>query len=577
MSKRFLFFLLLLTPALSHAQPDAIWGQRFAVTNPIFSFGKNLKFADMDTDDEGNLYLLGFHRADLRLGADTINLPYDGAQTGILIKMDPDGQVLWQRQFTMADMKAVQYRDGFVYVAGEIATAEYGPLSVQENEANDRRIIFGQGIRDGFIAKYDHTGSLVWVNRYGGPDSEDFNKGDRLNDFAVDSQGRIYICGSYHRVFRLSANIVLEEPSSRGKTFYLAALDSEGAPLWVTDIDSPLPTDGGNAEGLSLTLNAQEAPAVVIAYSAGGLLIDGEVLLNNNANGDQGSLLVQYDASGNRQWLLNIEPQEGLIVPFDLEADEAGQLYLGFSHEQQVLINESEELRYFQEEDDLLKTGIICVDGSGAVQWAQTYFFSNAAFETNSAGDIHLIAAAFRNEVALSESFTLNFMGAGSTSLWARIRSDGGLDWAGQPGTPEDAPFSTNHQITVDGQGFVYLAANFNQPLSFSPDITLDNGYGSPDFDGLYLVKLDNEFISAASALTARPLTVFPNPSQGDLQIELPTEMSLVLQQAHGQVVWQGRLPEGTNQLDFGYLPAGSYWLLGANGKTRFYSKLIIQ
>ena len=577
MNNRLLFLLLLMVPVWLHAQPEALWGQRFAVTDPIFSFGKNLKFTDMDTDPAGNLYLLGFHRADLRLGPDTISLPYNGPQTGFVLKMNAAGNVLWQRQFTMADMKAVQYRDGFVYVAGEIAPAEYGPLSIQENAANDRRTIFGMGNRDGFVAKYDAAGTLSWVQRYGGPDSYAINKGDHLNDLVVDSQGRIYICGSYNRVFSLSANMSFEEESDRGKTFYLAALNTEGEPLWATQLDSPLPTDGGNAEGLSLALNANEEPAVVIAYNAGGLLVDGETLLNDNQNGDQGSLLVQYDQSGNRQWLLNIEPQKGLIVPFDLEADEAGQLYLGFSHEQQVLIGESDALTYFQEEDDLLKTGLICVDAEGTLQWAQTYFCSDAALDINRSGDIYLIAAAFRSEVAFSGDFTLDFQGAGSTSLWARIRSDGTLDWAGKPGTPDGAPFSTSHQVTVDKEGFAYLAANFNRPLEFSPDVTLENGYSSPDFDALYLVQLSNESPSATAALAVRPLKAFPNPSSGTLQVELPTSMTLMLRNAQGQTVWEHYWPKGTQRVNFGSLPTGPYWLSGYADGRLYHSQLIIR
>ncbi|HKK79273.1 MAG TPA: hypothetical protein VJ933_06570 [Phaeodactylibacter sp.] len=572
-----LLFLLLFAPTLMLAQPEALWGQRFAVSDPIFSFGKNLKFTDMDTDPAGNVYLVGFHRADLRLGADTISLPYDGPQTSFLMKIDADGAVLWQRQFTMADMKAVQYRDGFVYVAGEIATAEYGPLSIQENAANERRTIFGMGNRDGFVAKYDATGTLSWVKRYGGPDSEALNKGDHLNDLAVDSQGRIYICGSYHRAFSLSANISFEESSDRGKTFYLAALDNEGDPIWATNLDSPLPTDGGNAEGLSLTLNAEEEPAVVMAYSAGGLLIDGEILLNDNQNGDRGSLLVQYDQAGNRQWLLNIEPLEGLIVPFGLEADGTGRLYLGFSHEQQVLIGETDELKYFQEEDDLLKTGLICVDPAGTLQWAQTYFCSDAAIDVHPSDGLYLIAAAFRNAVNLSDDFALDFQGAGSTSLWARIRSDGTFDWAGKPNTPEGAPFSTSHQITVDAEGFAYLAANFNRRLEFPPDIALENGYGSPDFDALYLVQLSNESPSASTALAVRPLKAFPNPSSGTLQVEAPTSMMLVLRNAQGQTVWKRFLPKGTQQVNFGSLPTGPYWLSGHAEEKLYHCQLMIR
>jgi len=569
--------LLLLAPALLWAQPEATRGQRFAVSQPIFSFGKNLKFAEMETDPEGNLYLLGFHRAKLRLGEDTISAPYDGAQTSFLMKMDAAGQLLWQRQLTMGDMKALAYRDGFLYVGGEIATAEYGPLKLQQNAAGTTQTLLGQGNRDAFVAKYNAGGELLWARRFGGPDSEDLSKGDHLNDLAVDSQGRIYVCGSYNRRFQLSANWVLEKASDRGKTFYLAALDEAGNALWATELDSPLPTDGGNAEGLSLTLNAEEAPAVAVAYSAGGLLLDGEILLNDNQNGDQGALLLQYDAAGNWQWHLNVEPQEGLILPFGLEAGPEGSLYLAFSHEQQVLMGESRELQYFQEEDGLLKTGLAKVGESGNLDWGHTYFFSDADLDLHLEDGLFLIGAAFRPEVQFPGGSSLSFEGAGSTSLWARIRTDGTLGWAGKPEPVGAAPFSTNHSICADADGATYLSANFNRSLQFAPDIVLDNGYNSPDFDALYLVKLASTEVRAAAGPAVQPLRLFPNPSAGDVSVHLPSTLSLELRNAQGQLLWRQQLPAGHQQLSLAPVPSGVYWLLGYGEQAVYRARLLLR
>jgi hypothetical protein len=119
-------------------------------------------------------------------------------------------------------------------------------------------------------------------------------------------------------------------------------------------------------------------------------------------------------------------------------------------------------------------------------------------------------------------------------------------------------------------------ASRFRE-LEFPPDIELENGYGSPDFDALYLVQLANENPSATEALAVRPLRAYPNPSSGALQVELPTSMTLMLRNAQGQAVWERYLPKGTRRVNFGSLPTGPYWLSGYADGRLYHSRLIIR
>ncbi|MEQ8706956.1 MAG: T9SS type A sorting domain-containing protein [Phaeodactylibacter sp.] len=574
-----LLLLTVLIPMLAaaFAQPEVGWAHRFAVETPIFSFGKNLNIVDMDTDEAGALYLLGFHRSDLELDGVPINEPYNGAQTGFLQKLSAEGTPIWYRRLTMGDMRTLAVKAGKVYVGGEIASAEYGPLQIQRDTTGATQTLFAEGYRDAFVARFDTTGVLEWAKAYGGADSESFNKGDRLNALAVDDGGGIYITGSYHRDMDFGGSVVFSEPSDRGKTFYLARLTAEGNLVWAEQIQSPLPIDGGNAEGLGLALSPEGAPVVCIAYSAGGLLLDGEILMNDNQSGDDGCLLVQYDTQGNRLWHRNMEPQEGLIVPFGLETDENGRIYLGFSHEQQVLIEETETLQYFQTEDDLLKTALLCWDENGQLRWGNTLFCSNGAMDVHPDGNVYLSAAAFRQGVALSENTTLSFTPGGSVSFWARFLPDGPLSWAHQPELLEDPPFSTNHNIMVDAQGRAYASANFNQPLTFGNSWTLTTGYDTPDFDALYLIQLDDSNISSTRESALQPLQVFPNPASGLLQATLPEAGQLQLYNMTGQPVWESAHAGGLQAFSLPALPSGIYLLHARTSSGQFLARIAIQ
>lgn len=559
------------------AQPEVTWVQRYAVESPIFSFGKNLNIVDMATDETGGIYLLGFHRSDLAVDDTVVHPPYSGAQTGFLQKLSEEGEVLWYRRLTMGDMRALTVKAGKVYVGGEIASAEYGPLLIQRDTSGATRTMFADGYRDAFIARFDTAGTLEWAKAYGGADSEFFDKGDRLNALAVDDAGSIYMTGSYHREMDFGGPTIFSEPSDRGKTFYLARLTSEGDLEWAEQIQSPLPIDGGNAEGLGLALSLEGEPIVSVAYSAGGLLLDGGILMNDNQDGDDGCLLVKYDAQGNRQWYQNIEPQEGLIVPFDLETDAQGRIYLGFSHEQQVLIEESATLQYFQAEDDLLKTALLCWDTDGQLLWGNTLFCSNGAMDVHPDGNVYLSAAAFRSEVALSESTALSFELGGSVSFWARFLPDGQLSWAHQPELLGDPPFSTNHNIMVDVEGRAYASANFNQPLAFGSGWSLTTGYDSPDFDALYLIQIDDSNISSVFSPVHQPLRAFPNPTAGTLNVDLPGQGQLQLLSSMGQRVWGVAHAGGLQSFTLPALPAGLYLLQGQTGEQRYLSRIVIE
>lgn len=572
------FCALLLHFSSLYAQLLTDWARRYSVSDPIFSFGKNLNITAMEADESGNVYLAGFHRGALLNGQDTVSAPYDGAQTGFLQKKAPNGDIIWYRRLTMADLRDLKLSGGAIYLAGEVASAEYGPLKVQTDGAGATTTLFAQGHRDGFIARYDLDGNLDWAKVYGGADSEDLAKGDHLNSIEVDQNGYIYITGSYHRQMGFNTEgATFSEPSDRGKTFYLAKLDPEGGLVWARDIDSPVPIDGGNAEGTHLALTPEGAPVVALAYSAGGLLIDGEVLLNDNLDGDRGCLLLKYDMEGERLWYRNIEPQEGLIAPFGLEADASGQIVLGFAHEQQVLIDESEPLNYFEPEDDLLKSALLAWDASGALRWANTLFCSNAAMDVRPDGTIYIAAAAFRPAVALSPEVTLDFAPGGSVSLWARFSSGGSLAWAHQPTLLGEPPFSTNHNVMAGPAGKVYASANFNRPLGFGNGWELTNGYSSPDFDALYWVQFDDSAVSSAPGLATPPLQVFPNPTRGDIQVRLPAAGTLELWNMAGHLVWSAERKKGLQLMALPTLPAGAYCLQARLPGRLFRQLLVIQ
>ncbi len=555
------------------AQPATLFAHRFSVSEPIVSFGKNIDVAAMDTDEQGNLYMLGFHRAALLLDGQAASLPYTGAQTGFLMKLSPDGQMLWQRQLTMGVMKQLVYRDGYVYVGGEVFPSEYGLLSIQRGEPGEgAAILFAEGHRDVFVAKYDAGGQLAWARAYGGADSDALEKGDFLNGLAVGPEGRVYFTGSYHNEMNIAGLPLLKDHTGRERNYYAAALDADGEGLWLRSFPSPVPGDGGNAEGVAAAIAPGGKLLIALAYSTGGVLLDNGLVVFNNNGGTAGGLLLEYDTSGNRLWHQNIEPEEGLYMPFGLKTDAAGFIYLGFSHVGPARIGGSLVTQFFQPDDGILKSSVARFSPGGQCLWANAFFCTGAALDVASTGEPYLSAALFRDEIFLSENYSLQAPGANTTSLWFKLSETGQALWGKLPANAGEPMSHTNHNIAIDGQGYIYATGTFNNSLDFGDGWQLSSGYDSPDYDALYFVKFDNTAMTAADpAPPALPLKAYPNPAHGRAVVELPEPARLELWNMQGRLVSRQMLEAGVQPLPLGGLPPGWY-VLWATGKGKAFT-----
>ncbi|MCB0572576.1 MAG: T9SS type A sorting domain-containing protein [Phaeodactylibacter sp.] len=553
------------------SQPATLFAHRFSVSEPIVSFGKNIDVASMATDEAGNVYLLGFHRAALLLDGESVSQPYTGAQTGFLLKVAPGGQLLWQRQLTMGVMKKVVYRDGFVYVGGEVFTSEYGLLSIQRGEPGEgATTLLANGHRDAFVAKYSADGQLFWARAYGGADSEALEKGDFLNSLAVGPEGHIYITGSYHNAMSISGLPVLMENTGRDKNYYLAALDGDGSGLWQHTLTSSAAGNSGNSDGAGVTVSPNGEVLAALSYSTGGVLLDDGTVAYNTNGGTAGGLLLAYDTAGSVLWLRNIEPETGLYLPFGLETDEAGSIYLGFSHVGAARIGGSVVTHFFQADDGILKSSVARFSADGQCQWANAFFCTDAAMAVAPGGEVYLAAALFRDELFLTEGYSLQAPGVNTTSVWFELSETGQAQWGKLPVNADEPMSNTNHSIVLDGQGYLYATATFNSNLDFGDGWALAAGYASSAYDALYFVKFDNTAMTAVSVLPeVQPLKAYPNPAREWVTVELPEAARIEWWNLQGQLVGQQQnLEAGRQFLSVQGLTPGCYVLraLGPNG-----------
>jgi hypothetical protein len=243
--------------------PNIIW-------NRLYGGEQNDVAWDVQLTEDGGFYVLG--TTGLEFGPDMLGDIY-------LIRMDPDGNVLWEKTYGGA-----KYEEGL-----HISRTIDGGLLLSGMTAS-----FGAGGMDAYLVKIDTEGNELWSRTLGGP----------LDEMAAAEQqpdGSFIFCGNL-----VDPNdIVVADAGAAGyggfsgrSTVYLAKTDPEGNELWTRTF---------GADNNLITAGCVQA-------SDGGFLA--LATLMRFPAPDDDICLVKVDQDGNEVWSRTWE--EGTMTAYDL-------------------------------------------------------------------------------------------------------------------------------------------------------------------------------------------------------------------------------------------------------------------
>lgn len=174
------------------------------------------------TDAEGNVFVCGRYRSTCTFGASTIGTVNNNFDA-FLGKLDADGNWLWIRRAgdiggEEANAVAVDAQ-GFAYITGWYSS----PIAVFSSQ----QVSPVGGGADIFLAKYDPTGTCLWVRGAGATSS------DQGNALAIDSQGYPYISGWLSGDTAHFGGITLLPEYGEAEDLFLAKYDPQGECLWA--------------------------------------------------------------------------------------------------------------------------------------------------------------------------------------------------------------------------------------------------------------------------------------------------------------------------------------------------------
>ncbi|MFN6943457.1 MAG: T9SS type A sorting domain-containing protein [Cytophagaceae bacterium] len=265
-------------------------------------------------DSDGNIYIGGNFHESAEFDSETINADID--KVAFIGKYNNDGTLLWVKECYGQSVRSIATFEDKVYflpdlyetvVAEFTAGGEFVDYTSVSNSWhwNNRfkirvdsegnflvggnfsgSIDFGNGIinsvggDDVFLAKYNPSKDLIWVQTAGGSNNDNFN------DFVINDQNQVYVVVSFHGSINFNG-IILN--SSSGSNQAMAKFDSDGTQIWVK-----LPGEG-NLYGISQLLMDTDGNLLhftgLINYSA--TTYEGIELLGKGS-----SIIARYDPSG---------------------------------------------------------------------------------------------------------------------------------------------------------------------------------------------------------------------------------------------------------------------------------------
>ncbi|MCF8242601.1 MAG: T9SS type A sorting domain-containing protein [Melioribacteraceae bacterium] len=294
--KRILLLIALFASSLLFAQVAKNFGGIAA------DFGKFMAY-----DLSNNLIVAGDFRqtVDFDPSAGNYSITSNGQNDAFIAKYSHTGNFIWAISFgnsgyynniTALDVDS----DGNIYVVGYFeGTVDFDPGAGTTN-------LTASG-RDGFVAKYNSSGSMVFAYNFGGSNS------DEANDLVVDGSA-FYVTGYFSGTAYFSLGTAAVTRTSNGFQDAFIAKYTTGAVI------QGLETFGSSASDFAFTLGKDALGNVIFNYSGGETDFDP----GSGSNLKSGNVLVKFDPSFNLLWAYELAS----MSIFDIESDASSNLYL---------------------------------------------------------------------------------------------------------------------------------------------------------------------------------------------------------------------------------------------------------
>ncbi|MCH2489238.1 MAG: SBBP repeat-containing protein [Flavobacteriales bacterium] len=513
-------------------------GQSFEWGGPFGGAGEDV-IKKMHVDANGNSYTTGYFTdtADFDITSSEFNLISNGFYDVFVQKTNADGTLEWAVNVggSMFDYGTGITTDdqGNVYITG------YFDDTVDFNPGADEWLLTSQGGGDVFILKLNSDGAFMWAKSVGGADYEE------STDIGVDELGNVYVLGYLYETADFDPNLgeVLITSQGASDTFLLK-LDSAGDFVNVYSY-------GGTNLDLALDMEVKNSNEIYISgFFEGTSDLDPRPSEEYFVTATEGfaGYSIKVDGLGG---ITNVVLTEGgEVIVYAVTTDTENNVYLTGHFNGTVNFDPtSGSGEYTFTSTAAYNSFILKVLADGSIAWARHLTSTDPLFAYDIAvgpnENVHTVGyfggtADFDPDVNDVFELTKESVNA-SDAFISILNSNGMFINAYQFGGVD---FIDTHQLGVDDQNNIYLAAQFGNTVDIDPNPFESTEVTAIDFRDNYLIKIVDEELAIPDH-TRTSISIYPNPTQEVINIKASNNLigeSVVIYNTLGQEISKHKL-----------------------------------
>jgi|CZKP01.1.fsa_nt_gi hypothetical protein len=498
-----IFIVFLFASPFLLAQEDYLWAKGFGQVSGTSStdYGQGVT-----TDSMGNILLTGQFQG-------TITFPSGVAMTSqgnfdyFLVKFDKDGNALWKRNAGSGPGSFPErgYGVRFDLLGNIITCGSFFATTTWEGGGNPDITYTAMGNLDGFIAKYDSSGKLLWVKPQASVSQIYTYK------VAIDNRNNIIGCGYFgsNTSDSIAYFDTISIKSNAARDGFIAKYDPNGNAIWAKNFGGPVSYDQANSVVVDSAGNVYVCGMSAGISNFSGLTVNCDTIDSWKNGLTPDAIVAKYSPSGDIIWAKNFGGHN-TDDAYDLVLDGMGHLYVsGYFDSAAVFGSLGIVNSNGNKGPDVF---LIKLDTAGNAIWVRTGGGPGVVPSGGEYGYSTVVDKSGNPWMAGSFQGTGNFSGTqiiskgGEDTFIAEYNPSGDLLLLKRAG---GADIDKTYNIWADQDGNIFGTGRYRDVADFGP-LTIGPAWG----DDIFLYKIGNalptpvELSSFSSIINGRNITL---------------------------------------------------------------------
>ncbi len=502
----------------------------------------------IELDDQGNTYITGSFGYEIIFENDT--LISQGEYDAYLAKYDSSGNLQWVNQIGGAASDNgydIAFDNiGNVYLTGSIGG--FGFAFIGDTS------VYANGNTDIFLAKFNNSGDLLWVETAGGNYfSENSSNWDCGRSVSTDSENNVYITGSFIDTAYVENDTLF---SYGGIDVFVAKYDENGELIWADNYGSAQ-TDNGS---------------VIIIDNSDNLYIEGwfedtisiadTVLILQDG---MDNFLAKLNSDGEMIWIKTMGGSSAYIYYTSLALDNENNLYVSDYFSGTININDT-AITANQNIDFYLSK----YDPNGTFQWIKQYFdvVNVLCYSLSIDANKNLyLTGSFTGELSFQNNVLLYPYGY-SDIFMSKFDENGDFIWIISAG----GIMNEMGRDVISNHDDLYITGSFNDEVVFGNTSLISNSRDA------YIAKIKDLTLEINQIENEIFLSVFPNPNNGNfsLQANGVNQGYFKIRNINGQILLKRELNDIVEPINISNYPPGVYFVTIRTKNLAKTEKIII-